>query len=98
MNPINLDTVVKVRSNAMAERLGDEIAILDPDSGLYFGLNEVGARIWSLLEQPRKLHEVSDAILEEYDVDPARCRANVLLLVGKLLETKLVEVTNENAG
>lgn len=98
MTPLNPDSILKVRPAALAERLGEEIAILDPESGLYFGLNNVGARVWELLQEPKSLRDVTGEILKEYEVDPAKCQTDVLALASRLLNAGLVEVTGEKAG
>ena len=95
MDELQLNSVVRVAVGPLAERLGDEIAILDPASGLYFGLNEVGARIWELLQEPKSLGEVARTLTDEYEVNLERCQADVLALASRLLQAKLVEVTSE---
>ena len=98
MSPLDPKSILKVRTNALAERLGDEIAILDPDSGLYFGLNEVGARVWELLQEPRSVRAVTDELLKEYEVARDRCQASVLNLAGSLLNAKLIEIIGEDTA
>jgi len=41
-----------------------EAVILDLKSGVYYGLNDVGTRIWHLIQEPKTLNEIQDAILE----------------------------------
>ncbi len=45
--------------------LGSEAAILQIASGIYYGLNPVGACIWALLQQPRTVREIRDTLLTE---------------------------------
>jgi hypothetical protein len=55
----------------------------------------VGASIWKLIQEPRKVSEIRDAILKEYDVEPDRCETDLLALLQELLEKELIEVKNE---
>ena len=64
--------------------LGGEAAILQLASGIYYGLNPVGARVWALLQQPRTAREIRDALLAEYDVDRERCERDLLALLHAL--------------
>ena len=98
MSPLDPKSVLQARPTALAERLGDEIAILDPDSGLYFGLNEVGARVWELLREPKSVQAITEELLKEYEVDRDRCQASVLNLAGSLLNAKLVEIIGEGTA
>jgi hypothetical protein len=72
--------------------LADEAAILDLNSGVYFGLNAVGAHIWKLVQTPRTVNEVRDALLEEYDVAPERCERDLFALLQELITHGLIEV------
>ncbi len=49
-------------------------------SGVYYGLNAVGASIWNLLQQPRTVSEIRDAILGEYEAEPQQCERDLLTL------------------
>jgi hypothetical protein len=59
--------------------------------GRYFGLNAVGMRVWELLgERPRTVAELSAAICEEFDVEPAACQADVTTFVQSLIDNGVV--------
>ena len=87
-------TIVVTKEQVSCD-LSGEAAILNLKSGVYFGLNTVGARIWKLIQEPKTVKEIRDAILKEYDVEPDRCEADLLALLQELLEKKLIEVKNE---
>ena len=72
--------------------LSDEAVILQLQDGVYYGLNPLGASIWKFIQTPRTLTEVRDAILEEYDVPPERCEADLRALLAELEEQRLVTV------
>ena len=61
-------------------------------AGHYYGLDEIGFRIWALLEQPRSLAELTGLLQAEFAVDEATCRADVLEFAGRLVDNKLVEI------
>ncbi len=88
---------VSVTDRQVACEVGEEAVILHLDDGIYYGLNEVGARIWQLVQEPRTVSEIVDAIVAEYDVAPEQCRVDVRDLLGELLERKLV-VLRDGAG
>jgi hypothetical protein len=74
--------------------LGGEVAILDLKAGVYYGLDAVGARIWSLIQEPITVNEIRDILLEEYEVEPERCEHDLLALLRRLADEGLVEVRN----
>ncbi len=92
---ISVDSVVVASKRQVSSDLGGEAAILDLEGGVYYGLDEVGARIWEMIQEPRPASEVRDALIEEYDVEPERCERDLLALLQRLAEERLVEVVDE---
>jgi hypothetical protein len=78
--------------------LGEEAAILGLKAGMYYGLNAPGARIWSLVQEPRPVSEIRDVLLSEYDVEPDRCERDLLTLLQRLADEGLIEVKDETSG
>jgi hypothetical protein len=64
--------------------------LLDLESGVYFGLDEVGTRVWTLLLERGTPAAVCDALREEFEVDPGVLAGDVLRLVGELQQNGLV--------
>ena len=75
--------------------LGGEAAILQLGSGIYYGLNPVGARVWALLQQPCPVREIRDALVSEYEVDGARCEHDLLVLLHALAAERLIEARDD---
>lgn len=69
----------------------DRAVLLDPEGGAYFGLDAVGSRVWSLLDEPRSVAELADLLEAEYDAPPERLRADTEALLASLLTANLVE-------
>lgn len=88
---LELSTVVKRSTQQVACNLNDEVALLQLDSALYFGLRGVGAQIWSGLEQPRSIAEICNDVVREFDVAPADCREDVIRFLASLQEAGLIE-------
>lgn len=78
---LTLDTVVTVTDNLLFSNLGDEEVILDLSTGTYYGLDEVGARVWALIEEPRSARGICDRLETEYDVDRSTLEGDVLDLL-----------------
>jgi len=75
----------------MARRVGDELVILDVNSGRYFGLNDVGALIWDLLEHDTTRDDLVDAVLASFDVDRDQAAGDIDDLVTELVDRDLVD-------
>jgi coenzyme PQQ synthesis protein D (PqqD) len=88
-------SVVVATSQQVSCDLGPEAAILNMKNSVYYGLNPVGASIWHLLQQPRSIGEIRDAIAGEYEVSVERLERDLLGLMGELLDEGLVEMSGE---
>lgn len=72
-----------------------ETVIVDPVSGRYYGLNDYAVRVWTLIQQPRSVGELRDALLAEYEVAPDELLEDMTALILELAAAGLVEVTSE---
>lgn len=92
MTTISKDSVVVAVKSQVSCQVDGETVVLHFDKGLYFGLNEVGTLVWNQVQQPRKVQEIRDAILHEYDVSNEQCERDLFILLEELSEKGLVEV------
>jgi len=74
------------------QELDGEAVLLNLESERYFGLDDVGTRVWRHLLEHRRLERVCEEMQKEYDVDESRLRADVLQLVEDLIEAGIVTV------
>ncbi len=91
-------SVVVAAKDQVSCDLAGEAAILNIKSGVYYGLDPVGARIWNLMQEPRAVAEIQNAITSEYDVEPDRCARDLASLLERLLAEGLIEVKDESAA
>jgi hypothetical protein len=92
MSRVTQQSTVVASERQVSSDLGGEAVILQLESGVYHGLNEVGAAIWALLREPRTVEEIQEAILAEFAVDAERCQRDVLSLLRGLEAEGLIEV------
>ncbi len=76
-------------------KLGEEVAILDSQTGTYFGLDAVGSRIWCLMADGMAIDEVVSTLLSEYGVDEQTVRDDLRELIEKLAARSLVKISND---
>ena len=89
------NTRVSVPSDTLINILGGESVLLSLKNQQYFGLDEVGTRMWNVLTSSSSVEAAYETLLEEYDVEPETLRQDLYDLVGKLREQGLVEVQSE---
>jgi hypothetical protein len=89
--PLHRDSVVRAVDSQVSSRLGDEVAILELDQGVYFGLNNTGAFLWNLMQQPVRVNEMHAALVEEFEVDLDTAEKDLLRVLGELRDAGLIE-------
>ena len=69
--------MIERKGDWLSARVGDEIMMMSPEHGKYIGVNEVGARIWELIETPSEVATVCEELQREFEVSPETCEAEV---------------------
>ena len=93
---VSLGSVIVASSELVSANLDGEVVILGFKSGSYYGLDQVGVFVWDLLQEPRKVSDIRDAIFEEYDVELAQCERELLALLEKLADKQLIDIKSES--
>lgn len=91
-------SIVVAGDEQVSSDLGGEAVILHLRSGVYYGLDKVGARVWSLLQEPRSVAEIHDALLAEYEVPPDNCEHELLELLELLAKNDLISIKYETSS
>ena len=73
-------------------KIGDEVVMLDVESGYYFGLNSVASVIWDLMKEKINLNSMVESLMQEYDIDKETCEADTLELLEKMIEKKIIRI------
>jgi len=94
MTEVSLQTAVRASDDVVVRELDGEAVLLNLASGMYFGLDSVGTRVWQLIERHRSLSAIVAAMCEEFDAPAATIEHDVLRLVSELVEKGLVVVAN----
>jgi hypothetical protein len=84
--------IVEAAPGLTAADLGGEAVLLDVNTGQYFGLNEVALRIFELVQEPRTVEEIGEALLVEYDVEPAVIMRDLDGFLHTLSQRKLITI------
>jgi hypothetical protein len=94
---ITLDTTVSACKEQVSREVDGEIVVLSVKSGVYFGLNPVGAVIWGWIQEPATVAAVREKLVRQFeDVEPEAATGLLLGFLQELADAGLVEVTAPN--
>ena len=96
--PYSGDTRLVAIKDQISCDLDDEAVILGLKDGMYYGLNQVGARIWSLIQAPRALKEIRDTLLEEFEVEASRLDEDLQAFLDEMFDRELIAICDEKVA
>ena len=88
----NLDinsVVVQAQGLVTADMDGEKVMMVI-EKGKYFGLDAIGTCIWELIQSPSTVKDLTDKLLEEFEIDRDTCQADVLEFLQKMHREGLV--------
>ena len=84
-----------ISKEVLSQELNGETVLLDLQGESYFGLNEVGTRIWQLIQSGQTVDETLSTLSDEYDVSRLQLESDVSELLDKLTEAGLVSLQSD---
>jgi hypothetical protein len=87
---ISDESTFVVPEHVLARKTGDEVVLLNLDSEQYYGLDEVGARFFELIEDGTPFGAAIETLLAEYQVERGTLVADLASVVGDLQRNGLV--------
>ena len=88
----SLDTLVRVPKDVVFRELDGEAVILNLESGMYFGLDAIGTRIWRLVEEHGSLRAVWEGMQREFEAPGEALRSDLLTFIDELSAKGLVNL------
>ena len=84
------ENVIVNRDKFISSGFGDEMMLMNLETGNYVGLNSVSADIWRQAENKTSPKEIIDHLLKLYNVDEEVCKGQVLTCMTEMLEKELL--------
>ena len=89
--------VIARASGLLEAEVDGELVALHVEQGTCYGFNRTATRVWALLEAPRTLAELRDALMAEFAVDGATCERELGELLDELARDGLIELSEAPA-
>jgi hypothetical protein len=90
---LTIDSQPVHAESARGRLLENEAVIVLPEQGKIKVLNEVGARIWSLVDGQRSVREIAEQLSAEYHLPQTEAEADTLEFVDQLLAKGVLKLT-----
>jgi hypothetical protein len=87
---LSLNVMVTHGDQQVSTVVDGEAVLMDVGSGRYYKLDDIGTRVWALIEKPTAIGAVCDQLVQEFEVERAACEADVLTLLERLQKCNLI--------
>jgi hypothetical protein len=92
MTEIKNDSIIYRQTDIVFNKLDDEIVMMSIKNGEYYGLDNIGSRIWEIIEKPVTLIQLVHKLKEEYNVEIQQCENDVIEFLEMLLKKNLIQI------
>jgi len=90
---INIESIIRRKTEQiLTSEVGDELVMMDIDSGQYITFNKVAHLIWQQLEQPVKVNDMILALMEKFAVSKEECTKDTLDCLNKMNRLNMLSV------
>ena len=89
---MKFNQTVEISKDVLAQEVSGETVLLDLEGESYFGLDEVGTRIWQLLQEHGSVQKAYEMLLVEYDVEAEQLEKDMEDIISKLEAAGLISI------
>ena len=87
---MNLEQKPNLINNVIWRVLDNSVVLVSPEGGQVTILNEVGTKIWSLIDGQINGMDIARFLVEQYDVTITQAKLDVELFLTKLMNRGLI--------
>ncbi len=95
---INLASLVAQSPDLVSTRIEDQTALMSIANGAYYGMDQVGTRVWELIARRQAVSALVDQLLTEFEVDRTTCEQHVLAFLQNLADSDLLMVDDASVA
>ena len=90
------EQVVTRTDESLSATLDGEAVLLQPEAGMYYGMNEVATLLWERLEEPATVADLRAELRSEFDVEAAVADRDLRAFLSDLEAADLVEISERD--
>lgn len=86
------DILITVPGTLLFHDVGDEIVLLNVETGDYYGLNKMGSRIWTMVQEGQSIDGIHANLFDEYEVSSQRLEQDIQEFLALLQSKSIIEI------
>ncbi len=91
---VDFQKKIVIPEHVLFRELEAESVLLNIETETYFGLDDVGTRMWNVLADADSIQTAYETLLEEYDVEAETLKKDLAAIIGRLQEKGLIQIAD----
>jgi hypothetical protein len=91
---LTLDHVIAQGEGQVSTVVDGRAVVMSVDNGKYYNMDDIGTRIWTLIEAPISVSALCEQLLQQFEVDRPTCESDVVNLLESLRKNDLIRVVS----
>tara|TARA_B100000029_G_C16874648_1_gene704360 strand:- start:14 stop:373 length:360 start_codon:yes stop_codon:yes gene_type:complete len=91
---LDLNSTIRASEDVVVSQLDDELVMMSIEKGQYYGLDDIGSRVWELINEPRSISSICDVLVSEFDVVRTECEHDMVEWLSELAGENLIQIVD----
>lgn len=92
MKTITLESIVLRNPEIVHRTIDNDIVMMSIRKNNFYGINEIGSKIWNMLENETQVNKLVEKLIQLYSVDNKTCTNDVIDFLKEVLKHELIVV------
>ena len=95
---IDLNSIVVQTKDLLSSELDGETVLMSVTQAAYYGMDSTAQTIWNMIAEPRRVSDLCDQLVSDYDVERTTCEKDVITFLTEMHNEGLIRVVAENGS
>jgi hypothetical protein len=82
---------MKIHPRAHIQKVGEETAIVQFETGQFYGMNEIGAAIFDLIKDGKNPDEIIGALVTSFEIDESQAKIDTTTFINDLIKENILQ-------
>lgn len=92
INYLGLNSIISRNEDLVSSDLDDGLVMMSLENNSYYGLDNIGKRVWEIIEEKKTFQNIVNIILLEYDVSEKECIEDLKDLFDKFQKENIITI------
>lgn len=90
---MNSNSIVSIKDNFVSSESDNELFLMSLENNSYYGLDEIGKRVFEIIQKPLSFSEIVQILMNEYDVDEETCKTDLENFFNSLHKENIINIS-----